>query len=342
MKIALNGYGRVGRSFIRALVEREASGWTAPFAVVAINDLGTAEDLHYLTKYDTAHGVFLEQVELINGRLRIGNHAPQLLHENDPSRLPWKQLGVDLVLECTGEFRSHKNASQHLLAGAERVMIGAVPFDHADALMVWGVNHEALQDSDRVLSATSCTTQCITPLLALLDREYGVEQVLMKEVHAYTSDQSLLDHVHRDPRRGRAAAQNIVPTTSSAIGAVQKVLPQLAGRISGDSIRVPTLNVAMVDLTLALRRTPTVAQINQLFADAADNNPELFGYNTEQLVSSDFNHRPESAIYDATQTRIQGDLVHIVAWYDNEWGYANRLLDLVDWLAHNNHTSTDS
>ena len=337
MKIALNGYGRIGRSFVRALVEREAAGWSAPFALVAINDLGSADDLLYLSRYDSTHGVLSAPAELVEGRLRIGNHAPQLLHESDPAQLPWQQMGIDLVLECTGEFRSYRAAAGHLDAGARRVMVGAVPFDHADALLVWGVNHETLQDQQRVLSAASCTTQCIAPLLAVLDREYGVEQVLMKEVHAYTSDQSLLDHVHRDPRRGRAAAQNIVPTTSSAIGAVQTVLPQLAGRISGDSIRVPTLNVAMVDLTLALRRTPPVAEIDRLFELASENQPDLFGYNSEPLVSSDFNHRPQSAIYDATQTRIQGDLVHIVAWYDNEWGYANRLLDLVDWLTH--HTS---
>lgn len=337
MKIALNGYGRIGRSFMRALVEREATGWQAPFAVAAINDLGSADDLLYLTRYDSTHGVLSQPAELVNGHLRIGNHAPQLLHQGDPAQLPWQRMGIDLVLECTGEFRSYKDAARHLHAGAGRVMVGAVPFDRADALLVWGVNHQSLNDSQRVLSATSCTTQCIAPLLALLEREYGVEQVLMKEVHAYTSDQALLDHVHRDPRRGRAAAQNIVPTTSSAIGAVQTVLPQLTGRISGDSIRVPTLNVAMVDLTLALRRTPGVAEIDRLFEQASAAQPDLFGYNSAPLVSSDFNHRPESAIYDATQTRIQGDLVHIVAWYDNEWGYANRLLDLVDWLTH--HTS---
>lgn len=337
MRIALNGYGRVGRSFIRALVEREASGWRAPFTVVAINDLGSAEDLLYLTRYDTAHGTFLEPTELQDGCLKVGNHTPKLLHESNPAQLPWQQMNIDLVLECTGEFRHYQGASQHLQAGAGRVMIGAVPFDHADAMLAWGVNHLSLTPADKVLSATSCTTQCITPLLALLDREYGVEQVIMKEVHAYTSDQSLLDHVHRDPRRGRAAAHNIVPTTSSAVGAVQKVLPQLQGRISGDSIRVPTLNVAMVDLTLLLRRTPSVAEIDQLFEQASNEQPEIFGYNNAPLVSSDFNHRPESAIYDATQTRIQGELVQIVAWYDNEWGYANRLLDLVDWLTSNTH-----
>src|SRR5690554_5808379 len=226
-------------------------------------------------------------------------------------------MNIDLVLECTGEFRHYQGASQHLQAGAGRVMIGAVPFDHADAMLAWGVNHLSLTPADKVLSATSCTTQCITPLLALLDREFGVEQVLMKEVHAYTSDQSLLDHVHRDPRRGRAAAQNIVPTTSRAIGAIQQILPRLKGRISGDSIRVPTLNVAMVDLTLRLTHTPSVPQLNELFARRAGEASWLIGYNVEPLVSVDFNHRSESVIFDATQTCVQGDMVRIVAWYDN-------------------------
>lgn len=209
------------------------------------------------------------------------------------------------------------------------MIIGAVPFDQADQVVVYGVNHETVAADHKVMSAGSCTTHCIAPLLARLDASFGIQQVLMKEIHAYTSDQTLLDHVHRDPRRGRAGAQNIVPTTSSAIGAVQQVLPQLEGKISGGSIRVPTLNVAMVELTLRLEQTPGEDSLNQWLHQQATASGGLIGYNDAPLVSVDFNHRPESAIVDVTQTRVQGDMVQVVAWYDNEWGYANRLLDWV-------------
>ena len=329
LRLAINGYGRIGRSFVRALVGREARGESVPLELVAINDLGDPADLHYLTCFDTTHGAFPGEVRLDGDRLRLGRHAPQLLRVADPAQLPWGDMGIDLVLECTGEFRAHSGASRHLDAGAARVIIGAVPFDRADAIVVYGVNHDQTPANAKVLSAASCTTHAIAPLLVQLDKAFAVEQVLMTEVHAYTSDQSLLDHVHRDPRRGRAAAQNIIPTTSSAIGAIQQVLPQLVGRISGGSIRVPTLNVAMVDLTLKLGRTPTVDEINALMQRASAESPGLFGYNDQPLVSADFNHRSESTIFDASQTSVQGDMVRLVAWYDNEWGYANRLLDWV-------------
>jgi len=337
VKVAINGYGRIGRSFVRALAEREGAGWQAPFTLAAINDKGRPEDLLYLTRFDTTHGRLAEPAELIEGMLRIGKQAPRLLQQPKPEQLPWGEMGVDLVLECSGHFRSHAGASRHLEAGAGRVIIGAVPFDQADQIVVYGVNHRDVRDDSKVLSAASCTTHCIAPLLSLLDQAYGIRQVLMKEIHSYTSDQTLLDHVHRDPRRGRAGAQNIVPTTSSAIGAVQQVLPALAGKISGHSIRVPTLNVAMVELTLLLERTPDSDSLNQWLQQQSKEAGALIGYNDAPLVSVDFNHRPESAIVDATQTRVQGEMgqamVQIVAWYDNEWGYANRLLDWVAALA---------
>ncbi len=333
INVAINGYGRIGRSFVRALAEREAAGGRPPFRLVAINDPGRAEDLLYLTRYDTTHGRLAAPVTLEDGCLRIGGQAPRLFSETRPEDLPWGELGVDLVLECSGHFRGHADAGRHLSAGAGRVIIGAVPFDRADQTIVYGVNHRDLDRGSRVLSAASCTTHCVAPLLAALDREFGVRQALMKEIHAYTSDQTLLDHVHRDPRRGRAGAQNIIPTTSSAIKAVQAVLPALAGRIDGHSIRVPTLNVAMVELTLLLERTPTPGDLNPWLRGLSQEQPELIGYNDEPLVSVDFNHRPESAVIDATQTRVQGDMVQVVAWYDNEWGYANRLLDWVTSLA---------
>lgn len=333
MKLAINGYGRIGRSFVRALAERESAGWQAPFSLTAINDLGRAEDLLYLTRYDTTHGRLAEPAELHGAQLHIGQQQPTLLQQADPAQLPWDEFGVDLVLECSGHFRSHAGASQHLSAGAQRVIIGAVAIDHADQTIVYGVNHDQLHNNSRVLSASSCTTHCIAPLLARLDAQYGLQQVLMKEIHAYTSDQTLLDHVHRDPRRGRAGAQNIVPTTSSAIAAVQQVLPALEGKISGSSIRVPTLNVAMVELTLRVDNTPNQDELNAWLQQQATASNGLIGYNEQPLVSADFNHRPESAIIDATQTCVQGDMVQVVAWYDNEWGYANRLLDWVSELA---------
>ena len=330
MRIAINGYGRIGRSFVRALAEREATGWHAPFSLAAINDLGRAEDLLYLTQYDTTHGRLNAPAALDKQHLVIGQQRPQLLNQPEPDALPWKAMGIDLALECSGHFRGYQDASRHLDAGAQRVIIGAVPFDHADQIIVYGVNHQSLSEDSRVLSAASCTTHCIAPLLVPINQAFDIRQVLMKEIHAYTSDQTLLDHVHRDPRRGRAGAQNIVPTTSSAIGAVQHVLPELAGKISGHSIRVPTLNVAMVELTLLLDTPPdSVDALNQWLRQQSQDCPSLIGYNDAPLVSVDFNHRPESAIVDGTQTRIQGELVQVVAWYDNEWGYANRLLDWV-------------
>lgn len=333
MRIALNGYGRVGRCFVRALAEREAQGFKAPFTLAAINDVATPEQLLYLSQYDSTHGTYQGAVALENGHLHIGEQAPLLLQEAEPESLPWHAQEIDIVLECSGVYRGYHDAARHLTAGAKRVLIGAVPFDKADRFVVYGVNHESLAAHEKVVSAASCTTHAIAPLLQCLHQTYGVEQVVMTEVHAVTSDQGLLDTHHRDPRRGRAAGQNIVPTTSSAIGAVQQVLPFLQGRISGGSIRVPTLNVAMVDLTLRLQHTPTAAQINQLFAQEAERRPRIIGYNTAPLVSVDFNHKAESTWLDATQTLVQGDMVRVVAWYDNEWGYANRLLDLVTWLA---------
>lgn len=333
MKVAINGYGRIGRSFVRALAERQTAGHAAPFSLVAINDQGRPEDLLYLTRYDTTHGRLDVPATLDGERLCVAGQQPRLFCEVAPEALPWRELEVDLVLECSGNFRGYDDASRHLDAGARRVIVGAVPFDRADQTIIYGVNHRQLKAASRVLAAASCTTHCIVPVLAALDEEYGLRQVLMKEVHAYTSDQTLLDHVHRDPRRGRAGAQNIIPTTCSAIKAAQAVLPQLEGRIDGQSIRVPTLNVAMVELTMLLERTPDRERLNDYLRALSARQPALIGYNDELLVSADFNHRPESAIIDATQTRRQGEMVQVVAWYDNEWGYANRLLDWVIDLA---------
>lgn len=332
LRVAINGFGRIGRNVLRALYE---SPKEYDIQVAAINDIGAAESLVHLLRYDTTHGVFGIPVQLQAKRwLRIGEEAIPLLHEEQPGDCPWAALGVDVVLECTGAFRAHQDASQHIIAGAGKVIVGAVPFDHADAIIVYGVNHQALDPSHQIISAASCTTHCLGILLSVLEDAFGVETAMMTEIHAYTSDQQLLDHTHRDLRRARAGAQNLIPTTSSSIGAIQKVMPSMLGRISGYSLRVPTINVAMVDLSVRLRHQPGHDEINAHMADAAKIRFNgLLGYCSEPLVSSDFNHRTESAIFDATQTSINGDMVKVVAWYDNEWGYANRLLDLLSTLA---------
>lgn len=320
---------------LRALYQGRAHGCNRDIQLVAINDLGTAESIQHLTKYDTTHGRFHTPVTLLDdNRLQVNGDQIVLLQEADPGKCPWGELKIDVVLECTGIFRAHAAASQHLVAGAKRVVIGAVAFDEVDATLVYGVNHDQLQAEHRVISAASCTTHCIAPLLQILDSAFGVKQAFMTEIHAYTSDQVLLDHVHRDVRRGRAGAQNLIPTTSSSIGAVQRVLPRLQGKIAGYSMRVPTVNVAAVDLTLSLERPVTDAQaIHDLMRGASEGPWKgILGYCEEPLVSADFLGRTESSIYDETQTLISHDMLKIVAWYDNETGYAHRLLDLVEGL----------
>lgn len=335
LRIAINGYGRIGRTVVRALYEHRAHGCNRDIQLVAINDLGTAESILHLTKYDTTHGRFNTPVTLLDdNRLQLNGDQILLLQVGDPAQCPWRELDIDVVLECTGIFRSRVAASKHLQAGAKRVVIGAVAFDEVDATIVYGVNHDTLQADQKVISAASCTTHCIAPLLQVLDSTFGVKQAFMTEIHSYTSDQVLLDHVHRDVRRGRAGAQNLIPTTSSSIGAVQKVLPRLHGKIAGYSMRVPTINVAAVDLNLVLERpVERVHFIHDLMRTASEGVWKgIIGYCDEPLVSADFLQRTESAIYDETQTLISSDMVKIVAWYDNETGYAHRLLDLVEGL----------
>lgn len=335
LRIAINGYGRIGRTVVRALYEHRGHGCNRDIQLVAINDLGTAESILHLTKYDTTHGRFHTPVTLLDdNRLQLNGDQVLLLQVSDPAQCPWRELDIDVVLECTGVFRSRAAAGKHLQAGAKRVVIGAVAFDQVDATIVYGVNHDTLQADHQVISAASCTTHCIAPLLQVLDSTFGVKQAFMTEIHSYTSDQVLLDHVHRDVRRGRAGAQNLIPTTSSSIGAVQKVLPRLHGKIAGYSMRVPTINVAAVDLNLVLERpVERVHFIHELMRTASEGEWKgIIGYCDEPLVSADFLHRTESAIYDETQTLISRDMVKIVAWYDNETGYAHRLLDLVEGL----------
>ncbi len=331
LRVAINGYGRIGRNVLRAYFE---AGANPALEFVAINDLGSPETLAHLTRYDSTHGRFDEPVELADQHLLIAGRRIRLLSESEPENLPWRELAVDVVLECTGEFRARAEAARHLNAGARRVIIGAAPFDHVDATVVYGVNHAGLNGEHRIISSVSCTTHALVPLVKILDEAFGIESGLMTEIHAVTSDQVLLDHTHRDLRRGRAAGHNIIPTTSSSIGALKRVLPEMADKIDGYSVRVPTLNVAAIDFSFVAKTPVTVAAINTLFRQkAAAEFAEILQYCDEYLVSSDFNHSPYSLIFDATETRVVGRQAKVLAWYDNEWGYAHRLLDLCTFLS---------
>ena len=337
LRVAINGYGRIGRNVVRAWLER---GCPDSLQFVAINDLGDAATLAHLTRYDSTHGRLHGAAELDGDELVLAAkgcacpHRIRLFSEAEPDRLPWAELQVDVVLECTGQFRARDEAARHLRAGAGKVIIGAAPFDEVDATVVYGVNHHTVRAEDRVLSSVSCTTHALVPLVQILDEAFGLESALMTEIHAVTTDQMVLDRTHRDWRRGRAAGHNVIPTTSSSIGALKRVLPHMAGRVDGYSIRVPTLNVAAIDLNFVTREPVTVDVINALFRDhAAGRYGEILGYCDEWLVSSDFNHLPQSLFFDATETRVVGRQAKVLAWYDNEWGYANRLLDLCGVLA---------
>ncbi len=329
LRVAINGYGRIGRHVLRAWHER---GLTDQIEIVAINDLADAATLAHLTRYDSTHGRFATSVAVEDEHLLIAGQRIRVLSQAQPAALPWAQLAVDVVLECTGRFRARAEAAQHLSAGAGRVVIGAAPFDRVDALIVQGINEAQLRPEHRVISSVSCTTHALMPLLLILDAALGLESVMFTEVHAQTSDQPTLDHVHRDLRRARASGHNIVPTTTSALAAVRQLLPELA--IEGHSLRVPTLVVAAVELDVCSRRSLPVEVLNQRFLAASQGAyAGILGYTEEPLVSSDFVHQPYSCVFDATQTRQIGQQTRVLAWYDNEWGYANRLLELVQTLA---------
>ncbi|WP_411691484.1 type I glyceraldehyde-3-phosphate dehydrogenase [Acinetobacter gandensis] len=335
-RVAINGFGRIGRNVLRAWFENPKE---FHYEIVAINDIADVETMVHLFKYDTTHGRFAGNVEIIEENNKIfldicyadAHLNVQILNEAKPQNLPWQLLGVDVVLECTGLFRSREAATQHLTAGAKRVIIGAAPFDTVDAAIVYGVNHYEVKASDQIISSVSCTTQALVPLVKIIDDAFGIETALMTEIHAVTADQSVLDHAHRDLRRARASGQNIIPTTSSALGALKRVMPKMEGRIDGYSIRVPTINVAAIDLTFIAQSPVTVHRINEVLVKAAQHDyVEIMQVTDEPLVSSDFNHSPYSLIVDLTQTMVVGNQVKVFAWYDNEWGYANRLLDLCE------------
>ena len=320
IRVAINGYGRIGRCVLRSIFEYQRQN---DFNIVAINDLSGINTTAHLTRYDSTHGRFQSKVEVDGNNLIIDGHPIQVTAERNPELLPWKDLNVDLVFECTGRFTSREGAAQHINAGAKKVLISA-PGKDCDATIVYGVNHQSLKASDHIVSNASCTTNCLAPVAQPLHETLGIEQGLLNTVHAYTKDQMLLDGSHSDLHRARSATQSIIPTKTGAASAVGLVLPELAGKLDGFAMRVPTLNVSVVDFTFISKRPTTVAEVNDIMRRAQNN---ILHINDEPLVSCDFNHYPASAVFDTTQTKVLGHLVKVVAWYDNEWGFSNRMLD---------------
>lgn len=325
IRVAINGYGRIGRNVLRAHFE---NGRRHPLEIVAINDLGNAETNAHLTRYDSVHGPFPHDIEAGADRFTVDGQAIRVFAERDPARLPWGELGVDVVLECTGLFTTKAKAGGHLGAGAGKVLISAPGGEDVDATVVYGVNHRSLRREHRVVSNASCTTNCLAPLAFALHRPLGIVRGLMTTVHSYTNDQVLIDVYHSDLRRARSATQSLIPTRTGAAAAVGLVLPELAGRLDGFAVRVPTPNVSFTDFTFVAARPTTVEEVNDLVREAAHGALRgILAVNDLPLVSCDFNHDPHSSIFDATLTRVDHDLVKVTAWYDNEWGFSNRMLD---------------
>ena len=326
IKVGINGYGRIGRNILRALYESDRTG---EIEIVAINDLGNADTNAHLTQYDSAHGRFPGNVSVEGDNMVVNGDKIRVLSERDPAKLPWGDLGVDVVHESTGFFTSKAKASAHLQGGAKKVIISAPGGNDVDATIVYGVNHDVLKSSDTVISNASCTTNCLAPLVKVLHTHIGVKHGIMTTIHSYTNDQVLTDVYHTDLRRARSATMSMIPTKTGAAAAVGLVLPELNGKLDGYAVRVPTINVSMVDLTFAAARETTIDEINTLMREAAAG--ELNGvlaYNDAPLVSIDFNHNPASSTYDASLTKvIDGTQAKVVAWYDNEWGFSNRMLD---------------
>ena len=326
IKVAINGYGRIGRNILRAHYE---GGKKHDIEIVAINDLGDVKTNVHLTKYDTAHGKFPGTVGIEGEYMIVNGDKVKVLANRDPSKLPWAELDVDVVLECTGFFTSKEKAAAHIAGGAKKVIISAPGGKDVDATVVYGVNHGVLKASHTVISNASCTTNCLAPLVKPLHDKIGLVSGLMTTIHAYTNDQVLTDVYHEDLRRARSASQNMIPTKTGAAAAVGLVLPELNGRLDGYAMRVPTINVSMVDLTFIARRPTTVDEVNAIMREAANGALQgILDYTSEPLVSSDFNHNPASSTFDSSLTKVsEGTLVKVGAWYDNEWGFSNRMLD---------------
>ena len=326
VKVAINGYGRIGRNILRALYEANRGN---DIRIVAVNDLGDAQTNAHLTRYDTAHGKFGGDVKVDGGDLIVNGDRIKVFAERDPSKLPWGDLGIDVVFECTGLFTSKAKAGAHITAGAKKVIISAPGEKDVDATVVYGVNHHTLKASDTVISNASCTTNCLAPLAKVLHEKIGIVHGLMTTIHAYTNDQVLTDVFHKDLRRARSATHSQIPTKTGAAAAVGLVLPELNGKLTGFSMRVPTINVSVVDLSFVAARATTKEEIDAAINEAANGSLKgILAVNTQPLVSIDFNHDPHSSIYDATLTQVMGGtLVKVLSWYDNEWGFSNRMLD---------------
>jgi glyceraldehyde 3-phosphate dehydrogenase len=332
VRVAINGYGRIGRNILRAHYESRKSH---DIQIVAINDLGPPETNAHLTRYDTAHGKFPGEVQVEGDSMVVNGDRIKVVAQRDPAQLPWKDLGVDVVYECTGFFTTKAKASAHRPAGAKKVIISAPGGKDVDATVVYGVNDKTLKPAMSVISNASCTTNCLAPLVKPLHEAIGLTHGLMTTIHSYTNDQVLTDVFHEDLRRARAATMSMIPTKTGAASAVGLVLPELNGKLDGYAIRVPTINVSIVDLSFIAARDTSVEEVNEVMkkASEAGSLKGILGYNTAPLVSVDFNHDPRSSIFDATLTKVSGRLVKVSSWYDNEWGFSNRMLDVtVAWM----------
>jgi glyceraldehyde 3-phosphate dehydrogenase len=331
MNVAINGFGRIGRLVLRAFLESRKK---YSFKIVAINDLSDIDASLHLLQYDSVHGELMSDVKKISAtEFAVGDEKFHYFSEKSPEMLPWKQLKIDLVLECTGIFKTKKSCSKHLAAGASRVLISA-PSEDADKTVVFGVNEGTINAADTVVSNASCTTNCLAPIVKAIHEKIEIINGFMMTVHSYTGDQRLVDTTHKDLRRSRAAAVNMIPTSTGATNAIEKIFPELKGKLSGLSVRVPTSNVSMLDFTFTTKRKTSAEEINKIIMeDAAGKLKNVLGYTQKPLVSSDFNHSPLSATVDLPLTKvIDGTMVHLVAWYDNEWGFSNRMLDVAEVL----------
>jgi len=325
IRIAINGYGRIGRCILRSIFEYNRQN---DFDLVAINDLSGINTTAHLTRYDSTHGRFQSEVKVDGNNLIVDGHSISVISERNPLLLPWKDLDIDVVLECTGHFTKHDDAMKHITAGAKKVLISA-PGKDCDATIVYGVNHGILQASDKIVSNASCTTNCLAPVVKPLHDSIGILHGLLNTIHAYTKDQMLLDGSHPDLHRARAAAHSIIPTKTGAASALGLVIPELDKKLDGFAMRVPTLNVSVIDFTFTAKRETTVNEVHDIMRRSAS---EVLHISDEPLVSCDFNHHPASAIFDTTQTKVLGNLVKVVAWYDNEWGFSNRMLDTAQYM----------
>jgi glyceraldehyde 3-phosphate dehydrogenase len=329
IKVGINGYGRIGRNILRALYESKRN---SQVQIVALNDLGDAKTNAHLTRYDTVHGKFPGEVTVDGDSMVVNGDRIRVLAERDPAKLPWGDLGVEFVLECTGLFTSKAKAGAHLKGGAKKVMISAPGGDDVDATIVYGVNHNVLKKDHTVVSNASCTTNCLAPLAKVLHEKVGIVAGIMTTIHSYTNDQVLTDVYHSDLRRARSATMSQIPTKTGAAAAVGLVLPELKGKLDGFSVRVPTINVSLVDLTFAAKRATSVEEVNKVLKEAAatDAWKGILAYNDAPLVSVDFNHDPHSSVFDSTLTKVvDGTVVKVCSWYDNEWGFSNRMIDSV-------------